>query len=74
MFLDRSPFVSYTYSKWNARRNVEFDDLFFAQIVQLHDNGAKAVAVSSDDDVLACFDLRNYFRFEVRQACVRPYL
>ena len=30
---------------WNAGSKVEFEDLLFGEFIELHDNGAKAVAV-----------------------------
>jgi len=51
----------------NSRRNIQLDDLFLREVVEPHDNGAKAVAMSSNKDVFPCSDVRQDPGFEIWQ-------
>ena len=53
--------------KWDACRDIEFQDLFAGQMVQVHDNGAERVAVCDDEDIMAGFDIGQNMGLEVGQ-------
>ena len=45
----------------NASRDVKTSDVLLRDLVEVHDKGSQAVAVSSDDDALAGFDFGKNF-------------